>query len=304
MARWYQTVHPRSRIAARSGITRRMGCLYTVLWSVKQKGGLVIVMELVILGSGAGGGVPAFYCGCDACREAAAERRCRRTRCAVAVLGQEITLVDAPPELRIQLIREGIQGVDRLLMTHWHYDHSGGLADLEFYVRVRRGEAIPAYMTAETQDWLGAAFDTMGDCLYTQTVAAGDRVETGDVCFTALDAAHAPGTVGWLMESRSGKRTAYIPDTGPLPAATRALLAGVDTLILGASFWGRNCMPDTHLSVDEAVRIALDLKAKQTYLTHLSMHHDTPVTCRELETYLGSVGREFHLAYDGTAVEL
>jgi len=261
-------------------------------------------MELVILGSGAGGGVPAFYCSCDACREAAAELTCRRTRCAVAVLGQKITLIDAPPELRIQLVREGIQGVDRLLMTHWHYDHSGGLADLEFYVRVRRGEAIPAYMTAETQDRLGAAFDYMDDCLCTQILVAGDQVETEDVCYTALDAAHAPGTVGWLMESRSGKRTAYIPDTGPLPAATSALLAGVDTLILGASFWGRNWMPDTHLSVDEAVRIALGLKAKQTYLTHLSMHHDTPVTCRELEAYLGSAGREFHLGYDGTSVEL
>ena len=261
-------------------------------------------MELVILGSGAGCGVPSFFCDCAACQEAAVVPACRRTRCSLAIVGKQVTLIDAPPEFRSQLIREGIDRIDHFFMTHWHYDHAGGLGDLEFYVRVKRGEAIPAYMTAETKEWLERAFWFLEDCLYIQTLAPGYQVDADGVSYTALACTHAPGTVGWLMESRSGRRTAYIPDTGPLPDTTSALLAGVDTLILGASFWGRNWMPDTHLSVDEAVRIALDVKAKQTYLTHLSMHHDTPVTCRELEAYLGSAGPGLRLAYDGTRIEI
>ena len=260
--------------------------------------------KLIFLGTGAGCGVPSFFCGCVACQEAVAEPRYRRTRCAVAIQGEITTLIDSPAELRTQLIREGIHRIDQFLMTHWHYDHAGGLGDLEFYVRVKRGDVIPAYMTVETQEWLGKAFWFLQDCLYIQTLAPGYQVEADGVRYTALEVAHVPGTLGWLMESASGKRTAYISDTGPLPGSTAEQLRGIDTLILGATFWGRNWMPDTHLSVTEAVQIALMLEAKQGYFTHLSMHHDTPVTSRELEAYLKGYGEHLHVAYDGLQIEI
>ncbi len=63
-------------------------------------------------------------------------------------------------------------------------------------------------------------------------------------------------------------------------------------------------MPEDHLSVTEAVQIALMLKVKQTYLTHLSMHHDSPVTNRELEAYIHTFGNNLHLAYDGLRIDL
>ena len=100
--------------------------------------------KLIFLGTGAGCGVPSFFCDCKACQEAQSEPRYRRTRCSVAIQGEMTTLIDTPAELRMQLIREGIDQIDQLLMTHWHYDHSSGLGDLEFYVRLKRGEAIPA----------------------------------------------------------------------------------------------------------------------------------------------------------------
>ncbi|MCC6958141.1 MAG: MBL fold metallo-hydrolase [Anaerolineales bacterium] len=260
--------------------------------------------RLIFLGTGAGCGVPSYFCDCAACEEAIAQPQFRRTRCAAAILGESVTLIDSPAELRTQLIQEGINRIDRFLMTHWHYDHAGGLGDLEFYVRVKRGETIPAYMSSETQEWLGSAFWFLQDCLDIYLIAPGYQVEADGVSYTALEVAHVPGTVGWLMETASGKRTAYITDTGPLPAATCEQVQGIDTLILGATFWGRNWMPDTHLSVSEAVQIALDLKVEQAYFTHLSMHHDTPVTNQELETYLKTHGNHLHLAYDGLQIEL
>lgn len=260
--------------------------------------------KLIFLGSGAGCGVPAFFCNCAACQEAQVEPRYRRTRCSVAIQGATTTLIDSPPELRAQLIREGIDRIDQFLMTHWHYDHSGGLGDLEFYVRVKRGEAIPAYMTAETKEWLDTAFWFLQDCLFIQTLAPGYQVEADGVGYTALEVAHVPGTVGWLMETTSGKRTAYLSDTGPLPGNTAERLQRIDTLILGATFWGRNWMPEDHLSVEEAVQIGLGLNVKKLYLTHLSMHHDTPATNRELEAYLRTFGGHLHLAYDGLCIEI
>lgn len=260
--------------------------------------------QLTFLGTAAGCGVPSFFCGCKACQEARAEPRFTRSRSSLLIKGKQTTLIDAPPELRAQLIREQIDQIDHFLLTHWHYDHTGGLGDLEFYVRVKRQEAIAAYMSAETQEWLKTAFWFLEDCLSIKTVGAGWQFELDDVIYTALEVAHVPGTLGFLMETPKGRRTAYIPDTGILPEVTLQQLHDIDTLILSATFWGRNWMPEDHLSVQEAVQIALQTQAQEIYLTHLSMHFDTPVTNQELEAYLGRFGTNLHLAYDGLQIEL
>ena len=260
--------------------------------------------SLIFLGTGAGCGVPSFFCGCAACQEAAAEPRYWRSRCSLLIRGESNTLIDAPPELRVQLIREKIDHIDDFILTHSHYDHTGGIGDLEFYVRVGRKEAIPAYMTPVSRDWLHTAYGFLEDCFSIQTADSGWQFELDGLTYTGLEVTHAPGTLGLLMETASGRRTAYVPDTGPLPASTQDLLGGIDTLILGASFWGRNWMPEDHLSIEEAVRIGMDLKPKELYLTHLSMHHDTPVTNRELEAYFRTFGNQLHLAYDGLCIEI
>ncbi|MCB2180312.1 MBL fold metallo-hydrolase [bacterium] len=260
-------------------------------------------MQLVILGTGAGGGVPSHYCDCIACQEAALEPRYRRTRCAVAILGEQTTLIDAPPDLRHQLVDQGIDQIDHFLLTHTHYDHTGGLGDLEFYIRLARKEALPTYLTRTSWVWLQSTFGYMEDCFSPALIEGDWTVSLDGVRYSALAVTHASGTVGFLLE-KDGRRTAYLPDTGPLPEDTMEKLAGVDTLILGATFWGQNWMLEDHLSVAEAVQIGLELEAKQVYLTHLSMHYDVPVTNRELTAYLESFGKPIRPAYDGLRINL
>jgi phosphoribosyl 1,2-cyclic phosphate phosphodiesterase len=261
-------------------------------------------LYLTFLGTAAGCGVPSFFCDCIACREARQNPHYQRSRCSVLIQGQKNTLIDTPPELRLQLIRENVDHIDHLLLTHWHYDHTGGLSDLEFYQRVQRKRVIPAYMTEYTKDWMKTTYWFLEDCFYTKPIANGFNVTIDNIRYTALQVEHAPGTIGLLLETEAGRRTAYIPDTGPLPESTLELIHGIDTFIIGATFWGRNWMPEDHLSVSEAVQIALQLEAKNIYLTHLSMHYDTPVTNTELETYLAGFGDRLHLAYDGLRIEL
>lgn len=98
----------------------------------------------MFLGTGAGSGVPAFYCGCKVCIEAFGEPRYRRTRCAIAALGKKSFLFDAPPELASQLLREHIRAIDYVILTHAHPDHCAGLGDLEIYTRFHRRDVLPA----------------------------------------------------------------------------------------------------------------------------------------------------------------
>ena len=260
-------------------------------------------MDLVFLGTGAGCGVPSFYCECKACQEALTDSSYRRTRCAIALVGRDNILIDAPPELGAQLLREGIANLSYFALTHWHYDHFGGLGDLEFYVRLRRTGALPAVMTQETWAQLQTSFGFMTDCLDVTLVEPGQAVAVGEVQLTALAAAHTPGTLGFLIK-RDSKSIAYMPDTGPLPDDTKGWLHGIEYLVLDATFWGHNWYPEQHLSFNEAIATGQELKVQHLYLTHLAMHYDTPVTNRELERAIEPYGQQVHLAYDGLRLAL
>jgi phosphoribosyl 1,2-cyclic phosphate phosphodiesterase len=259
-------------------------------------------MQMIFLGSGAGCGVPALGCDCPACREARADSRLSRSRCGLVIQGQHTMIIDAPPELRLQLIRENIATIDGFMLTHWHYDHFGGMGDLEFYVRMKRQKTLPAYMTHETEINLRETFGFMVDCLRLMPVEYGKQFEFDGLTYTPLETQHAAGAMGLLLEN-GNRRAAYFPDTGPLPPSTVSQLQGVDILVLDSTFWGQNLMPEIHQSVDTAIHLGLTLEAGEIYLTHFSMHYDQPITCGMLESYLKKYNSHIHVAYDGLRIE-
>src|ERR1700757_21174 len=65
------------------------------------------MLRVVVLGAGAGGGVPQWNCGCPVCRKARDEApELRRTQASIAISadGEHWFLVNASPDLRQQLI--------------------------------------------------------------------------------------------------------------------------------------------------------------------------------------------------------
>ena len=56
--------------------------------------------------------------------------------------------------------------------------------------------------------------------------------------------------------------------------------------------------------MEEALSIARNIRPKEFYLTHLSMHYDSPVTNRELESYLAPFGESFRVARDGLSIRI
>ena len=246
------------------------------------------VHELVFLGTGAACGNPTFYCGCSACEEALANPDEAKTCSSLAVRGGETTLIDTAPELRLQFARTGLQSVDRVLYTHEHFDHTGGLPQLEYAVRLVREAPLPVYATARCLGWLEAHFDWMWDTIEPHCVEPYQTLEFDGVAYTALPAAHCADALGYLIEM-PGWRVAYFPDTGPLATDVRDRIAGADALIHDATFIGRNWYPGTHTTVDEAVRLGRELGVKALYLAHCSMHFDEPHTAASLRAYLASL---------------
>ena len=255
------------------------------------------------MGTGAGCGVPAFFCDCPACQEARRNPRARRGDCGVMVQGRGedglTVLIDTPPDVRYQLNREGVFAIDRLLLTHGHSDHIGGMEELEYMVQLKTKRPLPVYGSPGTLDTVRTEYHYMTYCLDFHEVLPNEAVELDGVRYTALPVHHAPGTYGYLVETPE-TRLFYASDTGHLPEATAERVRGVDVMALDATYW-KECPTDQHHSVQQAIEEALPLDVGTLYLTHLCMHYAEPVTLVELEDSLRPYSGRVRVAADGLA---
>lgn len=257
-------------------------------------------MRLHFLGTGTSFGIPQIGCDCAVCTST--DPRDRRTRSGALVEGDTGTLlIDTPPELRLQLVRAGIAQVDAVLYTHEHADHTNGIDDLRVFSQ-RRREALPVYGPSETMERLHAGFAYIFDDrvpafdgtskprLDTHPVEAGEVVTIAGL--SVLPIAFPHGHIR-VFGYRIGD-LAYITDVKAVGEAERALLRGLDVLVLNALWWRSH---PTHLSIGEAVAAAEAVGARRTFLTHLT--HETGHA--ELAARLPA---GIEPAYDGLMVEV
>lgn len=85
--------------------------------------------RLTFLGTGTSQGVPIIGCNCAVCRSDDSHDKRFRSAALVEYQGLKI-LVDAGPDFRMQMLRQGISHLDAILLTHSHRDHTGGLDDV------------------------------------------------------------------------------------------------------------------------------------------------------------------------------
>ena len=233
-------------------------------------------MKLTFLGTGTSFGVPQIGCHCARCRST--DPRDRRTRVGAVVETDRGTrlLLDTPPELRLQLVTNGIDWVDAVLFTHDHADHTHGVDDIRA-ITVRRDAPLPMYGPPATLENLAKRFPYIFDENirpaagtskpegHARPLAGDETVTIGDVDVTAVPVPHGKMTV---YAYRIGP-LAYVTDAKTIPPPALDKLRGAQVLVINALF--RTEHP-THLSIPEAVRAAREIGADRTYLTHLT--HD------------------------------
>lgn len=261
---------------------------------------------LTFLGTSASCGVPSFFCHCAACEAARRDPSKRRGCSGILLQGDGTVLVDAPPDLRSQLIREGVEGVDEVFLTHAHYDHMGGFGELELFVRVHRDSPLPFHGSQFALSECFKEFGYMDDCFDAEPMEAFETREAAGMSIQALPLVHVSGTFGYLVTAASGGRTFYAPDTGLLKPEVAELLHGVDNLIMDATYWGENPRPKRHRSVQQTVALGLEeLDAKRVYLQHLAPHMGGEEDwIARMEEYAESFGGRVVVPSDGMRIVL
>jgi len=255
--------------------------------------------EMILLGTGTSVGVPSIGCDCPVCT--GGDPKNQRTRCS-AILGlpQGNLLIDTSPDLRQQLLREGIGLVHSVLFTHEHADHIFGLDDLrlfQFYL----GHPVPIHCSDIVEARLRKSFDYAFTNL-PQTHAGAvpqlaiHRLDGRPVEILGTEIIPIPLKHGPRFEVYGFRfgRVAYCTDCNEIPEASLPLLDGLDVLILDGL---RHRPHATHFTVEQAVEVAQRVGAHQTYLTHLACDLDYHATNRSLPTGI-------ELAYDGLRIPL
>jgi phosphoribosyl 1,2-cyclic phosphate phosphodiesterase len=259
-------------------------------------------VKVTVLGCGGSAGVPHIggpdgrgdWGACDA-----SEKRNRRTRSSIVLHGDDgrRILVDCSPDLRLQLIDNGIASVDAVIFTHSHADHILGLDDVRMLNRII-DRPMPVRGDAHTLAELERRFDYaflpwrppgfVRPVLEPEPVRPGESIHLAGMDLLLFEQDHGFGAT---LGVRLG-RFAYCTDVVDLGDAAWESLSGVDT-------WMVDCFQRephrTHAWLDLVVEWAAKLRVKRTILTHMGNDMDWGWMMRNLP--LG-----FEPAFDGMEI--
>jgi phosphoribosyl 1,2-cyclic phosphate phosphodiesterase len=253
-------------------------------------------MKITFLGTGTSQGVPPIGCRSDVCLSE--NPRDKRLRASIHIEWNGLSLVvDCGPDFRYQMIRAGISRVDALLFTHEHRDHTAGLDDIRPFNYLQEG-ALPVYLHPRVYQAFQGQFDYIfqpvpypGIPQIDWHLIDNEAFEISGHVIRPVEVLHYKLPVlGFVFD-----RFAYVTDANFISNKEKEKLKGMDVLVLNAL---RREAHISHFTLAEAVALAKELGAKQTYFTHMShqigLHDDV---CSELPDGID-------LAHDGLVVEI
>ncbi|AJY77058.1 beta-lactamase [Paenibacillus beijingensis] len=225
-------------------------------------------------------GVPRVYCPCAVCEEARAVGGNRRLRSLLQIDGLDGTeeentiLIDCGPDWGRQMEAAGLRQTKRILITHAHFDHIGGLVEWADACRwtESRGQAYaPSEVIAEVLGrfpWLKGQIDFHeldAPRMFGDWEVSSWRVHHGKNGYA----------YAFRFEHKTtGRAFAYCSDSIGLTAEQKRPFEDLDLFILGTSFYHEPYPYETRsvYDVTEAMELLNELRPGRMILTHLS--HD------------------------------
>ena len=252
-------------------------------------------MKVLFLGSGTSTGVPSIGCKCPVCTST--DPRNKRLRASVLVTEKDRNiLIDTATDLRQQALLHDISKIDAVIYTHDHADHIHGIDELRSFNFIQ-WKTIPIFGSPKVVERIRSSFGYIflgpvegGGKPMIDLVEINGPFEAAGVKVVPLPVLHGSQTIfGYRIDG-----FAYISDVSDVPPETKELMLDVDVLVIDALRFKDH---PTHMSIDKAIRTSKDVRAKRTFLTHMS--HQI-----EHETIDRSLPDGVRLAYDGLEINL
>ncbi|MBD3676480.1 MAG: MBL fold metallo-hydrolase [Planctomycetaceae bacterium] len=227
---------------------------------------------MTLMGTATSVGVPVVGCDCEVCTSD--DPRNQRLRTSVLVRAPEGNFViDTPPELRLQLIRENVKLVHAALFTHGHADHIYGLDDLRIF-GYRLKQDIPLYCEPSVEGHLRKAFYYCFEPpKFNSHHFAVPKLNFENIGLEPFDLLGFRIVPIRLMHGKMpvlGYRVndvAFCTDVSEIPDESWGKLEGLDTLVIDAL---RDEPHPTHFSVEQSLAAIERIQPRRAYLTHIS----------------------------------
>ena len=253
-------------------------------------------MRITFLGTGTSQGVPVIACSCEVCNSL--DYRDKRLRSSIFVEYNDLKLVvDSGPDFRQQILRENIQHLDALLITHEHKDHVAGMDDIRAFNFVQKKE-LPVYARQVVVERLKLEFPYVFEEAKYPGVPRVEVREIDHQAFNIRDLKITPIEVMHyklpVLGFRMGDFT-YITDANHIAESEKEKIKGSQVLVLNALQQAKHI---SHFNLEEAIKLVEELQPRQAYFTHIShrlgSHRDVSASLPE----------NIALAYDGLKVEV
>ena len=251
-------------------------------------------MIITFLGTGTSQGVPVIACTCEVCQSL--DFRDKRTRTSLHVLKDDISLnIDVGPDFRTQMLREKIQSLDAVLLTHEHKDHTAGLDDVRSF-NFKQKSDMPLYGRPKVLEQIQREFGYIFSAKKYPGVPkiqlepiSNNPFKIANVTIEPVEVMHYKLPVyGFKIDNM-----AYITDANLIDEQEQKKLQQLDVLVLNALQIEQHI---SHFTLAEALELIEKLKPKKAYLTHIS--HNLGLTKEVSQTLPDHV----MLAYDGLKV--
>ena len=252
-------------------------------------------MKITFLGTGTSCGVPVIGCQCEVCQSS--DQKDHRLRCSILVETDGTRLlVDCGPDFRQQILPQPFRRIDGILITHSHYDHVGGMDDIRPYCQFGEinvyADPIACKGMLQMLPYCFAEHRYPGvPAIGLHEIHAGNAFRLGDIDILPIEVMHGKLPI---LGYRFG-RFAYITDMKSIEPSQLELLKGVEVLVVNALRFDKP--HHSHQLVDDAIRFAHEVGARQTLLTH--MCHDIGL---HNEVNLHRLPADVKLAYDGQEI--
>lgn len=225
-------------------------------------------IKITFLGTGTSSGVPLLTCKCATCLSSDIKDKRLRTSIFIQYKNQHI-LVDIGPDFRQQMLREDIQQIDAILLTHSHHDHVAGLDEIRAY-NFSSNKAMPIYANETTQIEIKKHFDYIFNGnkypgiadVHLQSITK-NAFQVGDVPITPVEVFHNKMVVSAFRI----ENFAYITDIKTITEEEFDKLKGVTHLVLSVLRFEPHF---SHFNYEEALEFIAKLQPKYTYFTHIS----------------------------------
>ena len=253
-------------------------------------------MKITFLGTGTSQGVPVIACDCKVCTSP--DQKDNRLRVSVMIEAQgKVIVIDSGPDFRYQMLRAGVRHLDAIVFTHEHKDHVAGMDDVRAF-NFKQQREIDVYAHPRVQDALKREFSYIFSAHKYPGIPRVILNSIGEQPFLVEGVEFIPIQVMHFKLPVLGFRVGdftYITDAKTISTEEKLKIKGSKILVINALQREDHI---SHLTLDEALELAADIGAEQTYLTHIShrlgRHSDVQM---ELPANVS-------LAYDGLTLEL